>query len=75
MNEFLRSSPNPVGASVFGDSEKLRRAAVRRGYSVMKSQFLNLGDDVDDQSVRERIMATVERIQPRLLVLAFQSRV
>ena len=59
----------------FGDSEILRRAAVRRGYPVMKSRFLNFGDDVHDQSVRERILATVQRIQPRLLVLAFPSRV
>ena len=41
----------------------------------MKSQFLNFGDDVHDQSVRERIMATVQRIHPRLLILAFLSRV
>ena len=75
VNDFLRSSPNPVVASVFGDSEKLRRAAVHRGYPIMKSQFLNFGDDIHDQSVRERIMATVQRIQPLLLVLAFPSRV
>ena len=68
VNEFLRSSPNPVVASVLGDSEILRRAAVRRGYPVMKSRFLNFGDDVHDQSVRERILATVQRIHPRLLV-------
>ena len=30
VNEFLRSSPNPVVASVFGDSEIIQRAAVRR---------------------------------------------
>ena len=36
VNEFLRSSPNPVVASVFGDYEIIRRAAVRRGYPVMK---------------------------------------
>ena len=41
----------------------------------MKSQFLNFGDDVHDKSVRERIMATVQRIQPRHLFLAFPSRV
>ena len=75
VNEFLRSSPNPVLASVFGYSEILRRAAVRRGYPVTKSRCLNFGDDVHDQSVRERISATVHRIQPRLLVLAFPSRV
>ena len=75
VNEFLRSSPNPVVASVFGDSQIFRRAAVRRGYPVMKSRFLNFGDDVHDQSVRERILATVQRIQPRLLGLAFPSRV
>ena len=72
MNEFLRSSPNPVVASVFGDSEILRRAAVRRGYPVMKAPFPNVGDD---QSIRERILATVQRTQPRLLVSAFPSRV
>ena len=70
VNEFLGSSTNPVVVSVFGDSEILRRAAVRRGYPVMKSRFLNFGDDVHDQSVRERILATVQRIQPRLSVLA-----
>ena len=75
VNEFLQSSPNPVVASVFGDSEILQKAAVRRRYPVMKSQFLNFGDDVHDQSVRERNLATFERIQPRLLVLAVPSRV
>ena len=39
VNEFLRSSPNPVAASVFGDSEIIRRAAVRREYAVMRSRF------------------------------------
>ena len=39
----------------------------------MKSWFLNFGDDVHDQLVRERIMATVQRTQPRLLVDAFSS--
>ena len=53
VNEFLRSSPNPVVASVFGDSETIQRVAVRRGYPVMKSPFLNVGDDIHDQSVRE----------------------
>ena len=75
VNECLRSSPNPVVASVFGESEILRRAAVRRGYPAVKSWFLNFGDDVHDQSVRERILATVSRIQPRPLVLACPSRV
>ena len=68
VNEFLQSNPNPlVLASVFGNTGTIRRAAVRRGYPVMKSRFLNFGDDVHDQSVRERIVATVQRIQPRLL--------
>ena len=31
VNEFLLSSPNPVVASVFWDSEIIQRAAVRRG--------------------------------------------
>ena len=44
LNEFLRPSPNPVVASVFGDSQIIQRAAVRRGYSVMKSRFLNFGE-------------------------------
>ena len=39
VNEFLRSGRNSVLASVFGDSEMIRRAAVRRGYPVMKSGF------------------------------------
>ena len=72
VNEFLRSNANPVVASVL---EILRRAAVRRGYPVMKSRFLYFGDDIHEQSVRERIVATVHRIQRRLLVLAFPSRV
>ena len=75
VRKFHRSSPNLVVASDFGDSETLRRATLRQGYPVMKSQFLNFGDDVHVQSVRERITATVQRIQPRLLVLAFPSRV
>ena len=49
VNEFLRSIPNPIVASILGDSEIVQRAAVRRGYPVMKSQFLNLGDDIHDQ--------------------------
>ena len=75
MNEFLRSSPNPVVASVFVDSEIIRRAAVRRGYPVMKSRFLNFGDDVHDPSVREPLAAMVQRISPRLLILAFPRSV
>ena len=35
--EFLRSSPNPFVASVFGDCEMIHRAAARRGYPVMRS--------------------------------------
>ena len=41
VSEFLRSSPNLVVASVFGDCEILRRAAVCRGYHVLKSRFPN----------------------------------
>ena len=41
----------------------------------MISRFLNLSDDIHDQSVRERITATVQRSPPRLLILAFPSRV
>ena len=41
VNEFLRSSPNPIVALIFGNSEEVQRAAVRRGYPVMKSRFLN----------------------------------
>ena len=75
VKEFPRSSPNPVVASNFGDPEIIQRAAIRRGYPVMKSRFLNFGDDVHDQSVRERITATVQNIPPLLLILAFPSRV
>ena len=75
VNEFLRSSPNPVVVSVFGDCELSQRAAVRRGYPVMKSRFLNIGDDIQDHSVRERISDAIQRIPPRLLILAFPSRV
>ena len=42
VNEFRRSSPNPVVASVFGDSEISQRAAVRRGHPVMRSRFFEL---------------------------------
>ena len=62
----------------FGDSEIIRVAAVRRGYLLVKSPFLNFGDDVHDvhdQSVRKRIAAMVQRISPRLLILALPSRV
>ena len=41
----------------------------------MKSRFLNFGDDVHDRSVRERISAKVQRIPPRLFILACPSRV
>ena len=49
--------------------------AVRRGYPVMRSRFLNFGDDIHDQLVRERITDAIQRIPPRLLILAFPSRV
>ena len=49
VNVFLRSSPNPVVASVFGNCEIIQRAGVRRGYPVMRSRFLNFGDDIHDQ--------------------------
>ena len=75
VNEFLRSSPNPVVASVFGDCEIIRMAAVRRGYPVMRSRFLNFVDDIHDQSVRERISGAIQLIPPRLLILVFTSRV
>ena len=68
--EFLRSSPNPVVASVFGDCEVIRRAAVRRGYPVMRSRFLNFGDDIHDQSVRDRMTDAIQRVPPRLSILA-----
>ena len=75
VNEFFRSSPNPVVATILGGSEEVQRAAVRRGYPVMISWFLNFGDDIHDLSFRERITATVQRIPSRLLILAFTSRV
>ena len=75
VNEFLRSSPNPFVASVFGDCEVIRRAAVRRGYPVMRSRFPNIGDDIHGQSVRERITDAIQRVPPRLLILTFPSRV
>ena len=64
VNEFLRSSPNLVVAAVFGDSEIIQRAAVRRGYPVMRSRCLNFGDDTRDLSVRERITDARQRIPP-----------
>ena len=75
VNEFLRSSPNPVVASVFVDREIIQRAAVRRGFPVMRSRFLTFGDDIHDQLVRERVSSAIQRIPPRPLVLAFPSRV
>ena len=41
----------------------------------MKSGFLNFGDDIHYQSVRERITAALQRIPSRLLILVFPSRV
>ena len=41
----------------------------------MRSQFLNFGDDIHDQLVRERITSAIQRIPSRLLILAFPSRV
>ena len=75
VNEFLRSRPNRVVASVFGNCEIIRRAAVRRGYPVMRSRFLNYGDDIHDRSVRERITSAIQRFPRLLLILAFPSRV
>ena len=34
VDEFLRSSPNPVVASLLEDSEIIQKATVRRGYPV-----------------------------------------
>ena len=73
VNELLRSSPNPVVASVFGDCEIIQRAAVRRGYPVLRSRFLNFGDDIHDQLVRERITSAIQRVPTRLLILAFPA--
>ena len=42
VNESLRTNPYPVVASVFGDCQTIRRAAVRRGYPVMRSRFFEL---------------------------------
>ena len=55
VSEFPRSSPNPV-ASVFGDCEIIQKAAVRRGYPVMRSRFLNFRDDIHDQPENESRM-------------------
>ena len=41
----------------------------------MRFRFLNFGDDIHDQSVRERISDAIQRIPPRLLTLAFPNRV
>ena len=68
VNEFLRSTPNP------GDCEIIQKAAVRREYPVTRSRFSNFGDDIHDQLVRERITSAIQRIPPRLLILAFPSR-
>ena len=62
-------------ASVFGDCEMTERAAVRRGYPVMRSRSLNFGDDIHDQSVRERTTDAIQRIPSDFLILAFPSRV
>ena len=44
------------------DCELIQRAAGRRGYAVMRSRFLNFGDDIHDQLVRERITSAIQRI-------------
>ena len=41
----------------------------------MTSRFLNFGDDIHDHMVRERTTSAIQRIPPRLLMLAFPSRV
>ena len=46
VNEFRRSCPNPVVGSVSGNCEIIQKADVRRGYPVMKSRFLNFGNDI-----------------------------
>ena len=53
----------------------IQKAAVRRGYPVVRSRFLNFGEDIRDQSVRERMSDAIQRIPPRPLILAFPSRV
>ena len=75
VNEFLRSTPNPVVASVFGDSEILQGQQYAEDIPLGNPGFLNFGDDVHDQSVRERNTDTIQLIPPRLLILAFPSRV
>ena len=72
--QIIRSSPNPVVASV-GDSERVQRAPVRRGHPVLKHRFPNFEDDIHDQPVTERITDTIPRIPSRLLMLAFPSRI
>ena len=74
VQQILRSSPNPVVASV-GDSERVPRALVRRGFLGMKHRFPNFEDDIHDQPVTERITDTIPRIPSRLLMLAFPSRI
>ena len=61
VNEFLRSNLDPVVVSILEDSEIIQRAAVRRGYPVMKFRFLNFGADIHDQSVKERTTNTMQR--------------
>ena len=48
----------------FWGSQDVQRAAVRRGYLVMKSRFPNFGDSVHHLSVRERIVATIKKSIP-----------
>ena len=59
-----------VVASFFEDCEIIQRVALRRGNTVMRSRFLNVGDGIHDQVVRERIASAIQRIPPRLLILA-----
>ena len=70
-NESLCTSPPEVEPQNLA----FQRAAVRRGYPVMMSRFFNIGDDIHDQLVRERITSEIHRIPPRNLILAFPSRV
>ena len=42
---------------------------------MIRSRFLNFGDDIRGQSITERITDATQRIPHRLLILAFPSRV
>ena len=71
----FRSSSHPVVATVLARRDDLKRAAARRGYATMRSRFLNFGHEGHVPEVCDRSKVQLQRLQPRLLILIFPSRV